>query len=830
MVERRRGAIVSASAVDGGTEMEDRSRTAGEFSVPTKAILCLWFALQVSAWCVISRPAYCLNAFTVSDSVKFAYFGNLWSTLPWYGGADGVTSPDGRYYARIASRADLRHGCIRSTVWLIDIEATEDYLKGQRGTVLPTPRPLATLCDAGGDNNVDLGAEYVGETIDQLTWGRYGRALAFLGSHDSGIRSVFSVSLTTGAINRVTPANQNVISYQWQNGRWVYLTRPAQRDHSETWLSVGDSIPNVQMITGQSLIEALYPRAVQHLGLTTAGELWQVVRGRAQPVLDSGSHHVITIPLAVSSARPALSSTGSEVVISAYATTVPNEWRRYYAGPQFSGLLGELKRGSKRDAEVTRYGGHFASLLEYLSVNLGTGKVKPLLDAPEANFGMGWSAAGAQIAAWSTDGTRVAVVYTYMPAAWQANHQAWLSRPCIVAVVSVKSDDGTCVWAYSRAMRGRFPSIYDIDWKQGDSELFVTVHTDPSQADEVHADEIRVYKSSAGGWRALRTLRGCVASATRAGGGGGVAMGVRQGLNEPPTLTAMDCASGRTVKVLDPNPWLRTVAFGAATVYTWGSKNEYSGLLIRPPNFMNGRRYPLVIQTHGFMPGQFVNTGYLTTGGAARALTGQGIVVLQVREAEDKLNTIGETSEMVHEYLGAVTSLVRMGVVDRSRVGITGFSRTGVYVAAAITRYPKQFAAAVLTNTEPGTMFGYLTFVDFGGSEYRKDFANVVGAGAPPWGLGLQRWIKQAPGFSSDEVRAAVLFSAGDPQHLIGLWGFYAALKDEGKPVEFQYIRDGQHMLTRPEDRLAQQQKIVEWYDFWLKGIRSGVAASRAAR
>jgi hypothetical protein len=53
---------------------------------------------------------------------------------------------------------------------------------------------------------------------------------------------------------------------------------------------------------------------------------------------------------------------------------------------------------------------------------------------------------------------------------------------------------------------------------------------------------------------------------------------------------------------------------------------------------------------------------------------------------------------------------------------------------------------------------------------------------------------------------------------LLPLWGLYAPLRQQGKPVELQYIRGGQHNLNKPLEVLAHQELIVDWFDFWLNG------------
>ena len=89
---------------------------------------------------------------------------------------------------------------------------------------------------------------------------------------------------------------------------------------------------------------------------------------------------------------------------------------------------------------------------------------------------------------------------------------------------------------------------------------------------------------------------------------------------------------------------------------------------------------------------------------------------------------------------------------------------------------------------------------------------------ARPYGEGLKSWIERVPSLSTDKIRGPVMFQAADPWHLIGFWDMYAAMRDQGKPVELQYMRSGEHNIRKPLQVLAHQEMIVGWFDFWLNG------------
>ena len=91
------------------------------------------------------------------------------------------------------------------------------------------------------------------------------------------------------------------------------------------------------------------------------------------------------------------------------------------------------------------------------------------------------------------------------------------------------------------------------------------------------------------------------------------------------------------------------------------------------------------------------------------------MLVLQVREPHSPEDgTWREATERGTEvYLAAVDQLAAEGLVDPTKVGITGYSRAGSFVARAITEAPERFAAAAVVNTDPGSQFGYYTYIDY---------------------------------------------------------------------------------------------------------------------
>ena len=294
-----------------------------------------------------------------------------------------------------------------------------------------------------------------------------------------------------------------------------------------------------------------------------------------------------------------------------------------------------------------------------------------------------------------------------------------------------------------------------------------------------------------------------------------IRLSVSEGLNKPPVLVATDPATGESREIFDPNPQLRDIELLPVEVLEWKDKHDRTviGGLIKPAGYDAGRRYALVIQTHGFEQNRFFRVGNSETANAGRALASRDIVVLQVSEPDPFTELPLDLEKAgLDIYIAAIDDLALKGIVDPEKVGISGYSLTGLTVAASITRAPDRFAAAVIANADPLTLTGYYSYVDSPLDGATEDLFT----GAAPIGDGLQAWLEKSPSLSTDSIKAAVLVSATDPFHLLSLWDFYAALRYQRKPVELQFIRSGKHNLMKPLHRVSHQELIVDWFDFWL--------------
>jgi dipeptidyl aminopeptidase/acylaminoacyl peptidase len=293
---------------------------------------------------------------------------------------------------------------------------------------------------------------------------------------------------------------------------------------------------------------------------------------------------------------------------------------------------------------------------------------------------------------------------------------------------------------------------------------------------------------------------------------------IRQSLNEPPVLVAAEVKSMATRVLWDPNPQISEITLGKLSVFKWKDKpgQEEVGGLYMPPDFVQGRRYPLVIQNHGFDESEFTASGAFPTAFAAQELAAAGIMVLQVRGANCATGTPEEAPCNVAGYEAAVGKLVDAGLVDPDRLGIIGFSRTCYYVLEALTTSKLHFRAASITDGVNEGYLQYVLYVDSVGNAISRESDAIIGA--RPFGDGLHQWLKRSPEFNMTKVATPLQVVALNPSVVLFMWEPYAALRLLGKPVDLIVLRDGTHVLTNPSDRMISQGGTVDWFRFWLTG------------
>ncbi len=403
-------------------------------------------------------------------------------------------------------------------------------------------------------------------------------------------------------------------------------------------------------------------------------------------------------------------------------------------------------------------------------------------------------------AAWSADSKSVVVAGTYLPLD-VASVQERRRRTAQRYVVEVNVPDGNLHVIANGAFKLR-------PWNGNRERLTLETSAEYSTVDV--GGELVSFENKAGEWKRVKEADG------RRDVGSAIRVFISEDANTPPRVVAERVADGQTTELLNLNPTFDRLQIGRVEAIRFtasGGRVVHAGLYwprTKPP----GKKYPLVIQTHGWNPRRFWASGPYPSGFAAQPLASCGIVVAQLEEDLSKLGTQAEVEEESADYEGVVKYLNGRGIVDTNRVGVIGFSRTSLGVKYALTHSAIHFAAATIAD---GTDMGYFQYVMFLNSLRAGSFdIEQFNGGVPFYGASTS-WSRRSLDDNFQRVVTPVRLEAYSPVTLSLPWEWFVGLSRLHKPVELVYIPDGAHVLVKPWNRLASQQGNVDWFRFWLQ-------------
>ncbi len=701
--------------------------------------------------------------FTVADEIGLALFSGSREHVRF--------SPDRQYFAVYSERGRPEVNLVEDSLRFYLRQDVESFLKHPDASQTPSPVWVVAVSDKEG------------LIIGEWCWLGDSSGVAFLERTAVGNQRLVLADLRTETIEPLTSGMETVAKFDVRDRQhYVYTAFNLAAEPREV---KAERLAPAIVGTDRSIVELLFPDDSAFLSHRNRYYLWAVVGGKRFEVKHDGA------PLVPEETKGglylALSPDGRSVVATLPLPKAPSSWEKLYPPPYASS---PYRIRAEEPAS------------QYVRIDLQSGEVEVLIDAPTSNDG-GWYW-GSGIPSWSSDGEAILLPNTFIGAKNDVP-----SRPC-VAVVDLFSSISTCV----QTLQG--PT--ETGWEKGshtvDSAQFVggdrrRVIVILSNRDDWSKSTTQYRRVADGTWKISEQVQGLPA-----GGDAELEVTVKQGLNDPPQLVATNKRISRVI--WDPNPQLKTLELGKARVETWKDKDgrDWRGGLYLPSDYTPLRRYPLVIQTHGFNESEFIPSGGYSTAFAARALAAIGIAVLQVREP-CAIAMRDEGPCAVAGYEAAVNKLVSEGLADPEKIGIIGFSRTCFYVMGLLTASSLHIKAASITDGQMITYFQYIVWVGFGDGSIPQQFDSVIGA--QPFGAGLQQWLKRSPGFNLDKLTSPLLVVAEGPFSLLWMWESYAAPHYLQKPVDLIMLNTYEHVLTNPAVRMASQGGSVDWFRFWLQ-------------
>jgi dipeptidyl aminopeptidase/acylaminoacyl peptidase len=625
-----------------------------------------------------------------------------------------------------------------------------------------TPRPEVLLTMSSSSNR---------EAIQNLKWLPDNETVVFMGENPGEVPQVYSFNIRTKRLKKLTNHPTSIIRYDVSNNGRVIIFE-ADPPIKKT-IDTTETRRNGLVVHTQNLLDVL--TGDRYPPFTTEGRhLFLMIQGH--PATQIKVEDWIDSQMPIS-----LSPNGRYAVIQVFVSDVPKIWGRY----QDPHTSSEATRERPKNTH--------AALFRYMLLDTNTAALTPLLNTP-AVFRIGVT--------WAPDGNSIVVSSARLPLDIEESAECD-EREKDVYVLEIRIPGKEVLKI--RRDTDNF-TAFRTKW-EGTKRIFL-------KQEYVEDRPLRAaYEKDGPLWKEVPMRDEDNKSAAP------LNVTLEEDMNTPPRVLVVDPTSQQKTLLLDLNPQFADLDFGRVERVTWNSidGHEFWGGLFWPPNYVPGTRYPLVIQTHGFIPGLFTMDGMYNPGSAARPLASKGFFVLQVGGFNKTYPSYGEGPQeapvQMAAYEGAIDSLERRSLIDANLVGLVGFSRTVYYGAYSLTHSKYRFTAAIMAD---GINAGYFQYISSGGNLMSTfDLLN----GGLPWGKTADSWLQDSPGFNLDKVKTPVrLETHGYSGDAPSEWEWFVGLSHLGKPVELIYLPDASHILVKPWERMVSQQGAVDWFTFWLKG------------
>lgn len=679
-------------------------------------------------------------------------------------GGEFQFSPDGQRVLIVTARGNLQTG---NSDFAIDVYSTQQVQASLRARAAP-PEPLRIAQFSSATNQ---------PAIADVRWLADSRRITFRAEGTSGLPQLYVCDVLTNRVDQVVEVPGGVWSYDMAGETIIYVSRVAVPDPD-----IDNKRRQGFRLTDENVLSAIAINTPSGLGVYVT------------KVRDLRSGHEITVNEAPTVLLPAtrgvwLSPNGNHAI----AIRPYRQWSKAWTEYSYPREIRRLSAADLKDSERPP-----PWIAHFVLIDVRTGAVTTLIDAPTGAL---VEADPAPTALWSDDSNSVVLVNTLLPGA----------RGQAAAIVEMDR---------SGKLLGRITTLASY-WSTDRFERVSAVTRPTHNTLVLHRGSIDGsvpawrYRASGGVWRRVEQPA-CE---------GLITLAIEEGLNTPPDIVATDCRNGRRARLTDLNPSFRELLPRTAEVVEWTDARGrvWKGGLLRPVGAVPGKRYPLVIQSHGFWPTRYLLDGShsltgepFTTGYAARALAARDMFVLQMEDHFDERNTPVEAEAHRAGFEAAVGALSERLPIDPSRVGLMGFSRSAYYVQYTLAHSSFPFAAAVLADPLDMGYVSYLLGFNQPGRGRRQEYEAVTGCA--PFGDCLDRWRNSQPTFSIDAIHSPVRLEAIGPASLLANWELYASLRSLDRAVDMSYLPNGTHVLIRPWERRTSQQGALDWFDRWLNG------------
>lgn len=300
---------------------------------------------------------------------------------------------------------------------------------------------------------------------------------------------------------------------------------------------------------------------------------------------------------------------------------------------------------------------------------------------------------------------------------------------------------------------------------------------------------------------------------------GGIAF-VGETMNAPRELYYLAPATSVPRRLTNENAWVADYAIGKSEKIEWDVAGGFraNGVLTYPPGYVAGKKYPLVLEIHGGP----VSTSTQDFSGFTQVLAARGFIVLQPNyRGSDNLGDaylqaiVGHvTSGPAADNLAGLAAVEKLGIVDESKIGVSGWSGGGLQTSWLIG-HAHMWKAAV-SGAAVNDWIAQSTLADI-----NMDFGAAFIPGPGPYTAeGRKAYLAESPITFARDIKTPtlILSDTGDQRvPIVQSYALYHALKDNHVPVRFTAFPRAGHFPADPVGREMAYRAWADWFSEYLK-------------
>jgi dipeptidyl aminopeptidase/acylaminoacyl peptidase len=265
------------------------------------------------------------------------------------------------------------------------------------------------------------------------------------------------------------------------------------------------------------------------------------------------------------------------------------------------------------------------------------------------------------------------------------------------------------------------------------------------------------------------------------------------------------------------NEPIAALALGNVEAIEWPGPDGWreNGILIYPPDFAPGKKYPLVLLIHGGP--EWASTETFDEMGQIIATSGYIVFRPNYRGSDNLGNAyqaaiVNDSGDGPgRDVMAGLEAVQRRGFVDTNRIAVTGWSYGGymtVWLAGHYQVWKTAIAGAALTDW----------FEDYNLCDWNVQARYFLG-GSPWVGDRAKAYAEQSPITFASKIRTPtlILSDTGDDRvPIMQSYKLYHALRDNGVPTKFIAYPTGGHWPGDPVRSRDIYRRWIEWLDQYL--------------